>query len=85
MPIGLVTNGEGDMVESYRPLSNSPALAPSVVEHFVGKRFATHADLKQPLTSWLQTLHTDSFHAGSQPLVKWWNKSLNANDEYLEV
>jgi hypothetical protein len=34
-----------------------------------GKQFATDADVKQAVASWLQTLHTDFFYAEKQPLV----------------
>ena len=34
-----------------------------------GKRFVTDADVKQVVTSWLQTLDTDTFYAGVGTLV----------------
>ena len=34
-----------------------------------GKRFVTDADVKQAVTSWLQTLDTDMFYAGVRALV----------------
>ena len=33
-------------------------------KHLAVKRFATDADMKQPVTFWLQTLDTDIFYAG---------------------
>jgi hypothetical protein len=50
----------------YGPPSNSPALAPSDLEHFIGKQFATDADFKQPVTFWLQEVGTDFLCVGIQ-------------------
>jgi hypothetical protein len=38
-------------------------------EHLTGKRLATDTDMKQAVTSWLQTLDTDFFCMGIQALV----------------
>jgi hypothetical protein len=54
----------------------SPNLVPSDFHLFVplkkelaGMWFLTDADMKQAVTSWLQTLNTDSFYAKIQALV----------------
>jgi hypothetical protein len=38
-------------------------------KHLAGKRFATDADMKKAVTSWLSTLDTYFFYAGIQALV----------------
>ena len=54
----------------------SPDLAPSAFHYFgplttemAGKRFATDTEVKQVVTSWLQTLGTDLWYVGKQALV----------------
>jgi hypothetical protein len=55
-------------------------------KHLAGKRFATDADVKQAVTSWLQTLDTSLFFNGIQVfLVPRWDKCLNVNGDYVEV
>jgi hypothetical protein len=39
-------------------------------------RFATDAELKQCVTSWLGTIETGFFYAGIQALVPQWKKCL---------
>jgi hypothetical protein len=41
-------------------------------QHLAGKKFATCANMKQGVTVWLQTLHTDFFCAGIQASERWW-------------
>jgi hypothetical protein len=41
-------------------------------KHLTGKHFATDTDVKQAITSSLQTLDTDFFYALVQALVPWW-------------
>jgi hypothetical protein len=53
--------------------------------HRTGKRLAKDAEVKEAVTSWLQTPDTDFFYAQTQALVPWWDKWLNVNDEYAEV
>lgn len=43
-------------------------------KHLRIKRFAADTDAKQAVTSWLQTLHKDSFYVGIQDLVPRWDK-----------
>jgi hypothetical protein len=50
-----------------------------------GKRFATDADVNQAVTSWLQTLDTNSFHVGIQTFVPRTDECLNINGGYVEV
>jgi hypothetical protein len=50
-----------------------------------GKRFAKNAEIKQAVTSWLQTIDTDFVVAGIQALVPQLDKRLNVNSYYLEV
>lgn len=38
-------------------------------KHLTGKQFATYANIKQAVTSWLKTLDTDIFYAKIQALV----------------
>ena len=54
-------------------------------KHLAGKRFATDADVKQVITSWLQTLDTDFLYAGIQALAPQWERCVNENSDYVEV
>ena len=45
-------------------------------KHLGSKLIATHADVKQAVTSCLQTLHTDLFYAGIQAAIPRWDKML---------
>jgi len=49
------------------------------------KGFATDADVKQVITSWLQTLDTDFLYAGIQALAPQWERCVNENSDYVEV
>lgn len=63
----------------------SPNLMPSdfhycghLKQHLAGKKFATHANMKQGVTFWLQTLHTDFFYRDTslrEKVGKCWNIS----------
>ena len=53
-------------------------------KHLAGKRFATDADVKQAVTSWLSILNTYFFYTGIQALVSLWDRRLNVDDEYVE-
>ena len=62
----------------------NPNLTPSnfyifgpIKKHTVGKQFAKVANVKQAVTSWLQTLHNDVLDAWIQILSPLWNKCLN--------
>ena len=44
----------------------------SLMKHLAGKIFAKDADMKQAVTSCLQTLDTCLFYAGTQVLVPRW-------------
>ena len=46
---------------------------------------ATDADVKQAVTSLLQTLKTDFCYTRIQSLVQQWDKCLNVNGDYVEV
>jgi hypothetical protein len=46
------------------------------------KQFTTDAIIEQAVTSWLQTLVTDIFHAVVYALEQHWHKCLNANSDY---
>jgi hypothetical protein len=46
-----------------------------------GKYFATDPDVKEAVTSWLQTLNTSFFYARMYPLVLGWNKCINVNGD----
>jgi hypothetical protein len=48
-------------------------------------RVAHNPNMKQAVTSWLQTLDTNFFYAGIQTLVPWWDKRLNVNGAHMEV
>jgi hypothetical protein len=54
-------------------------------KHLAGMRFATDADVKQAITSWLSTLNTYFSYAGIQALVPRWDRRLNVDGEYAEV
>jgi hypothetical protein len=45
------------------------SLSGPVKKHLAGKQFATDTDMKQAVTSWLQTLDTNFFHIRIQALV----------------
>jgi len=47
-------------------------------------RVVIHADVKQAVTSWLQTFDTDLFYAGVIALGPREHKSLNVNYDCLE-
>jgi hypothetical protein len=53
-------------------------------KHLAGKQFATDANLKQVVTSCLQT-YTCFIYAKIHPSVLRWNKYLSASDDYREV
>jgi hypothetical protein len=57
----------------------------SLKKHLDGKRFATDADIKQAVTSCLQTLDTDFFCAAIQALMPQWDKRLNVNVDCVEI
>jgi hypothetical protein len=44
------------------------------LKHLAGKRFATHANMKQAVPSWLQTLGTNLYYSGTIALMLQWNK-----------
>jgi hypothetical protein len=46
-------------------------------KHLPGKQFATDADVKQVVTSWLRTPHTNFFHGRMQALVATVGQMLN--------
>jgi hypothetical protein len=48
-------------------------------KHLAGKRFATDADVKQAVISWLQTRYTDFLYIKVQALVPGCDKCLNVN------
>jgi len=53
-----------------------------------GKQFVTDVDVKQAVTSWLQTFYTELFYAGIKALVPRWVKCLtvlNVSGKYVEV
>jgi hypothetical protein len=54
-------------------------------KHLAGKRFATDADVKHAVTSWLSILNTYFFYAGIQALVPRWDRRLSVDGEYVEV
>jgi len=60
------------LVQAMRPGDSGPSSRSRadwtglVKKLLVGKRFETDTDLKQPVTSWLQTLDTDFLCAGMQ-------------------
>jgi len=50
-------------------------------KHPADKRFAKHANVKQAVTSWLQTIDTNFFYAKIQALVPRWDKRFNVNGD----
>jgi hypothetical protein len=44
------------------------------MKHLAGKAYATDADVKQAVTSWLRKLDTNFFSAGIQAFVPQWDK-----------
>jgi len=70
----------------------SPDLAPRAFHYFgplktklVGKRFATDTEVKQAVTSWLQTIGTDLWYVGETSFGVRSDQCSNVNEEYLEV
>jgi predicted lipase len=53
--------------------------------HQADKKLATHADVKETVTSWLQTLVNDFFHIVIQALVLRLNRCVNVTGDYVEV
>jgi hypothetical protein len=49
------------------------------------KRFLTDADVKQVVTSCIETLDINLLYAWIQLLVPQWYKCLNVNDDYVEA
>jgi hypothetical protein len=64
--------------------SNFPLFV-TLKEHLPGKRLATNADVKQVVTSSLQTFDTDYFYVGMATMVLQCDRCLNVNDDYVEV
>jgi hypothetical protein len=54
-------------------------------KHLAGRQFAVDGDMKQAITSWMQTLGTRFFCTGMQTLVPQWGKCLNINGHYMKV
>jgi len=54
-------------------------------KQLAGKRFATHADMEQAVSSCLQTPDTDFFCEEIKALVPQWDKCWNVNGEHVEV
>jgi hypothetical protein len=52
-------------------------------KHVAGKPFAV-ADVKQAVTSWLQTHDTDFFYPWIQAMVPWWVKRWNVDGDHVE-
>jgi hypothetical protein len=69
------------------PVSHSDfRLLGPIKKLLTGKRFATDVDVKQVVTSWLQTHDTDFFfNSGIQALVPQWDKCLNTDGDCVEV
>jgi hypothetical protein len=49
----------------------------SLKKHLADKQFAADIDMKQAVTSWLQTLETGFFFASIQALMPQWDKCFN--------
>jgi hypothetical protein len=71
-------------------LSYGPSLVPSdfylfglFKKPFSGKTFATDANMKQAVTSWLRKLDTDLHYTKMQALLPRWDRRLNVNRDYL--
>jgi len=83
VPTGLLTV-QGATPVCYGPCCVTSQLAHSdlhlfgsLKKHLAGKGFATDADVKQAVTSCLQTLDTYLFYAGTQVLVPRWVRYWN--------
>jgi hypothetical protein len=88
---GLITN-YGTAAGRLWITSYSPDFALSdchffeiVTNRLAGKRFATDGDIKQGLSSWLQTFAIYFFYTGMKALILWQNRRLNISDDYTEV
>jgi hypothetical protein len=57
----------------------------AVMKHLAGKHFATDSNMKQAVTSSLQTLDTSFLYIRIQALVLWWDKGLSVNGYYMEI
>jgi hypothetical protein len=54
-------------------------------KHLAGKRFVTDADVKQVVSSWLQTLNADLFYAGIQTMVSRWDICLEVSGDDVDA
>jgi hypothetical protein len=54
-------------------------------KQLVAKRFVTNADVKQAVTSWLQTPDADLLCTWIQTMMPLWYKSLNVSGDYVGV
>jgi hypothetical protein len=54
-------------------------------KHESAKRFATDSDVKQAVTSCLQTPYTDFFYVGIQAMMSLWYKCLNVSGDYVGI
>lgn len=82
----------GTVVGRLQTTPLSPEIAPSnfrllilVTKPLTGKQFATEADVKQVVTSWLQIYDTHFFYTGTQVLVPQWDNCLNVNGTVIHV
>jgi len=86
-------DGYGTMVGRLLTTPLSPDIAPSdfkflilPTKPLIGKQFATDADVKQAVTSWLQIYENDFFYNGTQVLVPpQWDNCLNVNGTVIHV
>lgn len=84
--------GYGTMVGRLQTTPVRPNIAPSdfkllifLTKPLIDKQFATDADVKQAVTSWVQAFDTDFFYTGTKVLVLQWDKCLNMNGDHVEV
>ena len=79
------------MFSGYEPHSVSSNPVPSnsehsgpVKKHLVGRQFASHTEVMQAISSWLNTLDTSFFYATTQASTPHWNEYLNVNGEWMQ-
>lgn len=89
---GVVTDFDVMAWMLCNTLTKSHSLAPSdfhlfgsCKKYLAGKGFGAHANMKQNVTSWLQTIDTNFLYMGLQTSLPQWDKCMNVTSACVEV
>jgi len=89
---GVVTDFDVMAWMLHNTLPKSHSLGPSDFRLFgpcmkclAGKGFGAYANMKQTVTSWLQTLDTNVLYMGVQASLPQWDKCMNVTSACVEV